>query len=139
MRNRFRLHHLLWILPVALVVVAAACGGATATSPTAATAMTPNSGSTPGSGSVPTSGTAGSGAGGIGTLSVMIKDSPFSEATALLVTFSEVSAHMSGTDTTDGEWVTLPFAAAATSRTCDLKRLVAATDVLGTASLAAGH
>jgi len=139
MRSRFSLHHLLWILPVALVAVAVACGGATTTSPTAATAMAPNAGSTPGSGSVPTSGSANGGAGGIGTLSVRIKDSPFSEASALLVTFSEVSAHMSGSDTTQGDWVTLPFDAAATSRTCDLKRLVAATDILGTASLAAGH
>src|SRR6266853_113592 len=68
------------------------------------------------------------------TLNVMIKDSPFSDAKALLVTFSEVSAHASG-----GDWKTLPFAAAATTRTCDLKKLATAQDVLGTGILEAGH
>ena len=69
------------------------------------------------------------------TLNIMLKDSPFSDAKALLVTFSEVSAHVSGT----GGFTPIPFAGGATSRTCDLKKLAAATDVLGTASLTAGH
>lgn len=68
-----------------------------------------------------------------GTLTVLLKDSPYSDAKALLVTFSEVSVHMSG-----GAWVTVPFANA-TSRTCDLKKLATAQDVLGTGPLAAGH
>jgi hypothetical protein len=68
-------------------------------------------------------------------LTIMLKDSPFSDAKALLVTFSEVSAHVSGT----GGFTPIPFSGGATSRTCDLKKLAAATDVLGTASLTAGH
>jgi uncharacterized protein DUF4382 len=68
------------------------------------------------------------------TLQVMLKDSPFSDAKALLVTFSEVSAHASG-----GDFMRLPFASGASSRTCDLKRLTTAQDILGTGSLPAGH
>lgn len=68
-------------------------------------------------------------------LTVMLKDSPYSDAKALLVTFSEVSAHVSGT----GGFTPIPFSGGATSRTCDLKKLAAATDVLGTGTLAAGH
>ena len=56
-------------------------------------------------------------------------------AKALLVTFSEVSAHVSGA----GGFTPIPFGGGATSRTCDLKKLAAATDVLGTGILAAGH
>jgi len=69
------------------------------------------------------------------TLNVMIKDSPYSDAKALLVTFSEVSAHVSGT----GGFTVLPFSGGGTSRTCDLKKLATAQDVLGTGTLAAGH
>ena len=70
-----------------------------------------------------------------GTLTVMLKDSPFSDAKSLLVTFSEVSVHQA-----EGEWTKLPFAAAgATSRTCDLKKLQTAQDILGTGPLAAGR
>jgi hypothetical protein len=69
------------------------------------------------------------------TLKVMIKDSPYSDAKALLVTFSEVSAHISGT----GGFNMLPFSGGGTSRTCDLKKLQTAQDILGTGTLAAGH
>jgi hypothetical protein len=71
---------------------------------------------------------------GSGTFTLRLKDSPFSEAKAVLVTFSEVTAHRS-----EGSWSTVPFAAPATSRTCDLKKLEAAEDVLGTGALPAGH
>jgi hypothetical protein len=92
--------------------------------------------------SSPTSPTTGPGATttipggtGFGKLTVTMKDSPFSDAKAFLVTFSEVSVHASG-----GAWVTVPFAGAATSRTCDLKQLQnGATDILGVATLPAGH
>jgi len=70
------------------------------------------------------------------TLNVMLTDAPFSGAKALLVTFTEVSAHVSGT----GGFTPLPFSGGATSRTCDLMRLTSsATDVLGTGTLTAGH
>lgn len=69
-----------------------------------------------------------------GTLVVQMTDSPFSDAKALLVTFSEVTAHVSG-----GDWTSLPFTGGASSRTCDLKKLTSATDVLGTGALAVGH
>jgi len=71
---------------------------------------------------------------GSNALTVMLRDSPFTDAKALLVTFSIVSAHMSG-----GNFVTLPFSGNATTRTCDLKRLTGAQDVLGTGPLTAGH
>jgi hypothetical protein len=68
---------------------------------------------------------------------MMLKDSPFTDAKSLLVTFSEVDAHKS--DTTDGSWSKLPFAGGGTTRTCDLKKLETAQDVLGTGPLATGH
>jgi hypothetical protein len=68
------------------------------------------------------------------SLTVMLKDSPFGDARALLVTFSEVNVHAAG-----GDWITVPFAAAAGSRTCDLKKLEAAQDILGVGQLPAGH
>jgi hypothetical protein len=68
------------------------------------------------------------------TLNVMLKDSPFGDAKALLVTFSAVSAHLSG-----GDFTPLPFVSGASSRTCDLKKLTTAQDVLGTGALPTGH
>src|SRR5882724_6792564 len=91
-------------LPLGLLFLASACGG----SPTSP--------------------------GATGTVNVTIKDSPFSDANALLVSFSTVSAHLSG-----GDFITLPFSGLATSRTCDLKKLVSATDVLGVGPLPVGH
>lgn len=87
-----------------LVAAVAACGGGTSTSPSGGNAV------------------------------VMLGDSPFSDAKAVLVTFSEVSAHKSGAD-----FFTVPFGGGAASRTCDLKKLVGAQDVLGTGSLPEGH
>jgi hypothetical protein len=68
------------------------------------------------------------------TLTVSLKDTPFSDAKSLLVTFSAVTAHRTATDFT-----ALPFSGGATSRTCDLKKLTTATDVLGTGAVPAGH
>jgi hypothetical protein len=71
-----------------------------------------------------------------GTLRLMIKDSPYSDAKSLLVTFSEVTAHRDG----QGGFTTLPFGeTGATTRTCDLKKLVDAQDVLGVGTLPEGH
>ena len=94
------------------------------------------SASSPASTTSPTSEDPGSpaGSGGTSSLTVSLKDSPFSDARALLVTFSEVNVHASG-----GGWVTLPFAGGASSRTCDLKKLQAAQDILGVGALPAGH
>jgi hypothetical protein len=74
-----------------------------------------------------------------GNLRVMLTDSPFSDAKSLLVTFSEVSLHRSDQPDNDTGWTALPFANSATSRTCDLKKLQSAQDILGSGSLAAGH
>jgi hypothetical protein len=71
--------------------------------------------------------------GGTGRLTIHITDSPFSDAKAVLITFSEVSVHKAD----PGNWLTLPFVAG-TSRTCDLKKLQGPIDVLGVGSLAAG-
>lgn len=70
-----------------------------------------------------------------GTLNLRLTDSPFSDAKAVLVTFSEVSAHRD----TDAGFTPLSFAGGATTRTCDLKKLEGAEDVLGVGALAAGH
>jgi hypothetical protein len=120
MLSRFKPRHLFWALPAVAAAIVIACSG----NPSAPTA--PPASATP---AAPAGSPATAGA-----LSVKITDSPFSEAKALLITFSEVSAHTSG-----GDWVTLPFAGGAISRTCDLKQLVGAQDVLGTGPLAAGH
>lgn len=74
--------------------------------------------------------------GAAGTLSLRITDSPFTDAKSVLVTFSEVTAHRS-----EESWSKVPFAdSAATSRTCDLKRLEgSAQDLLGSGPLAAGQ
>lgn len=69
-----------------------------------------------------------------GTLNVMLRDSPFADAKAVLVTFSDVSVHSTG-----GDFVRVPFAGGASTRTCDLKKLSGATDVLGTGALTPGH
>lgn len=77
--------------------------------------------------------TGGSGTNTTGALSIHLTDGPFSDARALLVTFSDVSVHSAD----PGDWKTLPFASGS-SRTCDLKKLSGATDVLGVGSLTAG-
>jgi hypothetical protein len=72
---------------------------------------------------------------GTGTLNMRLTDSPFTDAKAVLVTFSEVSAHRE-----DADWAKVPFAdTTATARTCDLKKLQGPTDVLGAGPLGAGH
>jgi len=80
------------------------------------------------------SGTGPSGA--TGTMRMMLKDSPFVDASSVLVTFSEVDVYKGGT--ADGVPTKLPFPAG-TTRTCDLTRLQAVQDVLGTGPLATGH
>jgi hypothetical protein len=109
-----------------------ACGGGPASPTGTATAgdagnngggTSGGGGSNPGTPSTPT-----------GTLTVRITDSPFSDAKAVLVTFSAVNVHR-----TDGDsWQTIPFTSGS-SRTCDLKKLQGPTDVLGVGSLPSGH
>ncbi len=116
-----KLRFLLASAVAALIVAVIACGGTT----------TPTSATTP---AIQTNGTSTPTPSGTGTLRVTVKDTPFSDAKAVLVTFSGVSVHASG-----GGWKTVPFADSATSRTCDLKQLQSATDILGVTSLDAGH
>jgi hypothetical protein len=120
---------LCWIV-IAVVSVAAAaigCGGSgeTPAGPTQ-NASAGNSGGGDQTGGATPSGT--------GRLTVALKDSPFSDAKAVLVTFKEVSVHRTGAG-----WETIAFAAGVAQRTCDLKQLEAATDVLGVGALPAGH
>ena len=75
----------------------------------------------------------GTGPSGSGTLRMTLKDSPFSDATALLVTFTDVSVHQA--DTPDGTWTKVTTG----TRTCDLTRLKDAQDILGITTLDAGH
>jgi hypothetical protein len=70
------------------------------------------------------------------TLNVMITDSPFSDAKALLVTFSDVNVHRADED--EG-WKNLPFADGGSARTCDLKKLENSEDILGTGALQPGR
>lgn len=72
-----------------------------------------------------------------GTMTVMMKDSPYTDAKAVLVTFSEVSAHRS--DQPDNGWTKVPFADGGGTRTCDLKKLQTSQDILGTGPLTVGH
>lgn len=102
-------------LPVMLVLVCSACGQSSSNNNTSPTSPTPAPSNT-------------------STLTVSLKDSPFSDAKALLVTFSAVTAHRTGSD-----FSTLPFSSGVSSRTCDLKKLTTATDVLGTGALPTGH
>ena len=70
-----------------------------------------------------------------GSLTVNLKDGPYADAQAMLVTFKSVSAHHA-----DAEWQPLMFAGGVTTPlTCDLKKLVNVADVLGTGQLLAGH
>jgi hypothetical protein len=69
-----------------------------------------------------------------GNFNVRLRDAPFADAKAVLVTFSSVRAHRS-----DSDWTVVPFINAATTRTCDLKKLETSEDVLGSAALPAGH
>lgn len=71
---------------------------------------------------------------GTGSLNVRLTDSPFTEAEAVLVTFSEVAAHRS-----EGDSTRIQFEGGAT-RTCDLKRLEqGADDLLAGGTLLAGQ
>ncbi len=67
--------------------------------------------------------------GASGTLNVRITDSPYGSAKAVLVTFSEVTAHRG-----DGDGTRVPFAdPSASTWTCDLKKLQnGAQDILAT-------
>lgn len=106
-------------LAVATIV---ACGKSSPTTPS-----TNGAGTT----TVSTPGTPGS---GTGQLRVSLKDSPFSDAKAVMVTFSEMSVHASG-----GDWKSVPFKGGGTL-TCNLKQLEdGAMDLLGEQPLAAGH
>jgi len=66
--------------------------------------------------------------------SLRMRDTPFTDAKAVLVTFSSVRAHRS-----DSDWTVVPFINSATTRTCDLKKLETSEDVLGSAGLPTGH
>lgn len=112
-----------WMHAGAVLAVAVAVGAASCSSSESTTSPSPSS-----------SGGGGGGNAGLGTLQVLMKDSPFSDAEAVLVTFTEVSAHHTG-----AAWQRLPFAEAAEARTCDLKRLEEVTDLLGVGQLEAGH
>lgn len=111
-----------WMHAGAVLAVAVAVGAASCSSSESTTSPSPSSSG------------GGGGSAGLGTLQVLMKDSPFSDADAVLVTFNEVSAHHTG-----AAWQRLPFAEAADARTCDLKRLEEVTDLLGVGQLEAGH
>ena len=110
-----------------LAAGAFACSSSDGLTPSASNSVA-GTGSSGGSG-----GSSGGSGSSRGTLAIHLTDSPFSDAKALLVTFSDVSVHQAD----PGDWKTLPFASGS-SRTCDLKKLNGATDVLGVGSLPVG-
>lgn len=138
-------HVLIALFAATAIVGAAACSGngnPTSPSATAGSGLGASSGGTGGAGATGAGGSGGSGGSGggstgggsgVGRLAVNMTDSPFSDAMAVLVTFSEVSVHHTGSG-----WETLPFADGGGSRTCDLKRLEGPVDILGVGSLPAG-
>lgn len=69
-----------------------------------------------------------------GNFTLMMRDSPYADAKAVLVTFSSVDVHSAG-----GAARALAFAGGATTRTCDLKKLETSQDLIGTATLEAGQ
>ena len=127
---------------VLIVAGGSACGGANSpidptTTPFSNIGVAPDTAgasASPAPGNSASSGGNTSG-GGSGRLVVNITDSPFSDAKAVIVTFTEVRVHRTG-----GSWETLPFAEG-TSLTCDLKQLQdLAQDVLASAgNLPAGR
>jgi hypothetical protein len=70
----------------------------------------------------------------VASVNVLLKDSPFTDAKAFLVTFSEVSVHGTGAD-----FIPLAFTGGLGTRTCDLKKLTSAQDLLGTGPMSTGH
>jgi hypothetical protein len=68
---------------------------------------------------------------GSGNFRLMLKDSPFSDAKSVLLTFTDVSVHRDG----EGGFTTLGSG----PRTCDLKKLQSTEDVLGVGTLPEGH
>lgn len=66
-----------------------------------------------------------------GNFRIMLKDSPFSDAKAVLITFTDVSAHRDG----DAGFTTLGSG----TRTCDLKKLQTSQDLLGVGTLPQGR
>jgi hypothetical protein len=121
-----------WIVIAVVSVAAGAVGCSGSGDNPAGPSQTGSSGGSGSGGAGTDSG--GATAPGTGRLTVSIKDTPFSDAKAVLVTFKEVSVHRAETG-----WETVAFAGGADARTCDLKQLQEATDVLGVAALPAGH
>ena len=64
---------------------------------------------------------------------LMLTDGPFTDARAVLITFADISIHRSG----EGGFTSLPLDGG--QRTCDLKRLQGAQDLLSLGTLTAGH
>lgn len=110
-----------------------ACGGSTNPAAPSSTDTTTASSGSSGSSNGGSSG-GGPATPANGSLAINITDSPFTDAKALLVTFSEVKVHSADGDS----WQTIPFSSGS-SRTCDLKKLQGPTDVLGIGTLPAGH
>ena len=110
------LHRLLASLGVLAAISAAACSGGAAGSanPASPGASLPAAGSSGTGGGTPGGATSQA---GTGSLAVRLTDTPFSDAKAVLVTFSDVSVHRTG-----GGWETLHFEGSG-SLTCDLKQL----------------
>jgi hypothetical protein len=117
-----------WIVIATLVVTAGAmaCGGSDSPAGPTETASPNDSGGSGGNGS-------GATPAGSGKLTVKMKDTPFSDAKAVLVTFKDLSVHRA-----EGAWETIGFPGGGTL-TCDLKQLQDATDILGVDTLPAGH
>jgi len=94
------------------------------------TAVSPAGASSAGSGS---SGGGSAGTTGSGRVSIQMTDSPYGDASAVLVEISEVSVHSSGAG-----WQVVPMETQGTI-TCDLKKLEGPVDIVGDGVFEAGH
>jgi len=73
------------------------------------------------------------GTSGTGRVSIRMTDSPYGDASAVLVEISDVSVHKSG-----GGWESVPMETEGTI-TCDLKKLEGPIDIVGDGMLDAGY
>ncbi len=111
-----------------LSLAAAGCGDSSSSlgGPTAVASAGASSGSGASSGG--SAGTSGS-----GRVTIQMTDSPYGDASAVLVEISEVSVHSSG-----GGWQSVPMEMDGTI-TCDLKKLEGPVDIVGDGVFEAGH
>jgi hypothetical protein len=122
-----------------VIVAAAACGLSLAMAGCGSGISGPSGTVLPGGSGAGAGGGTGTGGGGAfgtsgsGRVSIQMTDSPYGDASAVLVEISDVSVHSSG-----GGWESVPMETEGTI-TCDLKQLEGPIDIVGDGVFDAGH